>query len=114
MSFITYHPLGKDSVSNINADASGISLGEIKVSGTILELLSIDGIIAILKRHRSGDWGDIAESRRFLNGNGSNKVFSRFPFPFGKVRVITLKGQPRTLVMLGSKDYGSTDPQLLH
>lgn len=81
-------------------------LGVVAATSGVLALVGRPGVLDLVARHASGDWGDLAafdrrENERALK-NGT-RLFSSYETPEGKVWVITEADRSSTTALLPSE-----------
>ncbi len=82
-------------------------LGRVVATPGALDLLYRDDLDGLLRRHHSGDWGDLGTSDRKANAYAlehGERLFSAYDTPAGRVWVITEADRSSTCVLL-PEDY---------
>ena len=82
-------------------------LGKTVATSGALNLLSHEELYTLLRRHSSGDWGDMCRNDKDLNDHalatGEGRLFSSYATEKGKVWVITEANRSATTVLLPSE-----------
>jgi len=85
---------------------SAFELGQVVATPGALDLLYRDDLHDLLRRHHSGDWGDLGSSDARSNDYAlvhGERLFSAYETPRGRVWIITEADRVSTCVLLPSE-----------
>lgn len=86
------------------AAAPLFELGQLFTTPGVINSPLCERVPGVLRRHQSGDWGDMCLDDKRANNdalrNGDARIFSAYKFPEGKLWVITEWDRSSTTILL--------------